>query len=114
MDIPRACADATRKVCDDFGAELPEITGHDDHVHLLAGYPPTIAVPAPVNSLKGVSARRLRTTFTGRVNPAPHARASLVPVLPHRVPRRRAAEHHPALHQTAKNAGQPGFRANPP
>jgi putative transposase len=34
-------------------------------VHRLAGYPPKVAVPALVNSLKGVPARRLRPDFTG-------------------------------------------------
>jgi REP element-mobilizing transposase RayT len=61
------CEDATRKVCGDFGAELREFNGEDDHVHLVE-YPPKVAVSALVNSLKGVSARRLRSQFTGRVN----------------------------------------------
>jgi putative transposase len=59
-----------RKVCGDFGAELREFNGEEDHVHLLIEYPPKIAVSALVNSLKGVSARRLRQGFTGRVNQA--------------------------------------------
>jgi putative transposase len=59
-----------RKVCGDFGAELREFNGEDDHVHLLVAYPPKVAVSAMVNSLKGVSARRLRPEFTGRMNPA--------------------------------------------
>jgi putative transposase len=59
-----------RKVCADFGAELREFNGQADHVHLLAGYPPKVAVSALVNSLKGTSARRLRAEFTGRVNRA--------------------------------------------
>jgi len=33
-------------------------------------YPPKAAVSALVNSLKGVSSRRLRQEFTGRVNRA--------------------------------------------
>jgi hypothetical protein len=37
------------------GAEEPEFTGDDDHAHLLARYPPTVAISALVNSLKGVS-----------------------------------------------------------
>jgi len=37
-------------------------------VHLLVEYPPKVAVAGLVNSLKGVSARRLRSEFTGRVN----------------------------------------------
>ena len=41
------------KVCGDFGAELRDFNGEDDHVHLLIGYPPKVAVPALVYSLKG-------------------------------------------------------------
>ena len=57
-----------RKVCGEFGAERREVNGEDDHVHLLVEYPPKVAMPALVNSLKGASARRLRAEFTGRVN----------------------------------------------
>jgi putative transposase len=64
------CEAAMRKVCADFGAELREFNGEDDHVHLLVEYPPKVAVSALVNSLKGVSARRLRSQFTGPVNRA--------------------------------------------
>ena len=49
-----------RDVCADFGAELPEFNGERDHVHLLVHYPPSVAISRLVNSLKGVSARRLR------------------------------------------------------
>lgn len=48
------------KVCQDFGATLVESNGEDDHVHLLVTYPPSILLPRLVNSLKGVSSRRLR------------------------------------------------------
>jgi putative transposase len=44
----------------DFGAELVEMDGEDDHVHLLVASPPQVAVARLVNSPKGVSARRLR------------------------------------------------------
>jgi putative transposase len=67
-DMLRSCEDAMRKVCGDFAAELREFNGEDDHVHLLVGYPPKVTVSALVNSLKGVSARRLRAEFAGRVN----------------------------------------------
>jgi hypothetical protein len=60
------------------GADLREFNGQDDHVHLLAGYPPKVPVPALVNSLKGVPTRRLRSEFTGRVNWTHHARTFLV------------------------------------
>jgi putative transposase len=48
------------KVCGDFGATLVESNGEDDHVHLLVEYTPTLSLPRLVNSLKGVSSRRLR------------------------------------------------------
>jgi len=48
------------KVCDDFESELIECDGADDHVHLLIVYPPKIILSRLVNSLKGVSSRRLR------------------------------------------------------
>lgn len=49
------------KVCAGFEAQLIEMDGEDDHVHLLVEYPPKLAVSALVNSLKGVSSRLLRT-----------------------------------------------------
>ncbi len=48
------------KVCQDFEAVLVEANGEDDHVHLLVEYPPKVALSKLVNSLKGVSSRRLR------------------------------------------------------
>lgn len=48
------------KVCQDFEAVLVETNGEDDHVHLLVEYPPKVALSTLVNSLKGVSSRRLR------------------------------------------------------
>jgi putative transposase len=48
------------KVCADFEAQLIEMDGEDDHVHLLVEYPPKVAVSNLVNSLKGVSSRLLR------------------------------------------------------
>src|SRR5437762_5389489 len=47
-------------VCQDFGAELKEMEGEHDHVHLLIHYPPKVSVSGLVNSLKGVSSRLLR------------------------------------------------------
>ena len=67
-DMLRCCEDAMRKVCGDFGADLREFNGEDDHVHLLAHYPPALAIPVLVGRLKGVSAHYLRQEFTGQVN----------------------------------------------
>ena len=51
------------KVCEDFGAELRELNGEKDHIHLLVNYPPKVAVSSLVNSLKGVTSRLLRKQF---------------------------------------------------
>ncbi|MCC8988334.1 MAG: IS200/IS605 family transposase [Candidatus Contendobacter sp.] len=51
---------ALSTVCGAFEATLDEFNGERDHVHLLVQYPPKVSISALVNSLKGVSARRLR------------------------------------------------------
>lgn len=56
-----------RSVCADFEAELVEFNGEVDHVHLLVHYPPKVAVSKLVNSLKGVSSRRLAKKY-GRLH----------------------------------------------
>jgi putative transposase len=48
------------KICNDYEAEIVEFDGEKDHVHLLVNYPPKVAVSKLVNSLKGVSSRKLR------------------------------------------------------
>lgn len=52
-----------RAVCEDFEVELVEFNGESNHVHLLVNFPPKVAVSKLVNSLKGVSSRRLRHEF---------------------------------------------------
>ncbi|MCX4819362.1 IS200/IS605 family transposase [Streptomyces sp. NBC_01142] len=52
-----------RAVCADFETELTEFNGESNHVHLLVSFPPKVAVSKLVNSLKGVSSRRLRQEF---------------------------------------------------
>jgi putative transposase len=56
------------KMCADFEARPVEINGEDDHVHLLAEYPPKVAVSTLVNSLKGVSSRLLRKHYQARTH----------------------------------------------
>ena len=51
-----------------MGAELVEMDAEDDHVQLLVAYPPQVAVARLVNSLKGVSARRLRQRYRVRTH----------------------------------------------
>lgn len=48
------------EVCKKFEAELVELNGENDYVHLLVNYPPKLAISNLVNSLKGVSSRLIR------------------------------------------------------
>ena len=99
------------KVCGDFSAQLREFNGEYDHVRLLVQHPPKVPVPALVNSLKGIPARRLRPEFTGRVNRhithghfwSPSYFAASCGRCP--------AEHHPPVHRAAP--GSSNLRANP-
>jgi putative transposase len=69
-DMLTRCEEITRKACEDFEAELKKFNGERDHVHLPINHPPKVAVSKLVNSLKGVSARRIRQEFTGHINRA--------------------------------------------
>ena len=50
-------------VCAYFDVELREFNGERDYVHLLIDYPPKVCLSGLVNSLKGVSSRRLKQEF---------------------------------------------------
>ena len=52
-----------RAVCTDFETGLAEFNGEASHVHLLVNFPPEVALSRLVNSLKGLSSRRLRQEF---------------------------------------------------
>lgn len=52
-----------RAVCVDFECELVEFNGGSNHIHLLVNFPPKVALSKLVNSLKGVSSRRMRQEF---------------------------------------------------
>lgn len=58
--------DIFESVCKDFNAELVEMNGERDHVHLLVNYPPSVSVSKLVNSLRGVSSRMLRKQSQAR------------------------------------------------
>lgn len=49
-----------RDVCADFEVELVEFNGGGDDVHLLVRFPPKVSLAKLMNSLRGVSSRRLR------------------------------------------------------
>jgi len=59
-----------RSVCADFETELVEFNGEGDHVHLLVNFPPKVSVSKLVNSLKGVSSRRLKQLHPELIKPA--------------------------------------------
>ena len=52
-----------RAVGADFETELVDFNGEHNHVHLLVNVPPKVALAKLVNSLKGVSSRRMRQEF---------------------------------------------------
>ena len=52
-----------RAVRADVECELIESNGENNHVHLLVNFPPKVALSKLVNSLKGVSSRRLRQEY---------------------------------------------------
>ncbi|EGR4074774.1 IS200/IS605 family transposase [Vibrio cholerae] len=56
----KSMQDIMNKVCADFEAEIVEFNGEQDHVHLLVNYPPKVAISKLVNSLKGVTSRKLK------------------------------------------------------
>ena len=64
FDILKASWEAT---CKDFECELRESGYESDHVHLLVAFPPKVALSKLVNSLKGVSAHRLRAAHLPEV-----------------------------------------------
>jgi putative transposase len=52
-----------RDVCHDFQTNLVKVNGEHNHVHLLVNFPPKVAIAKLINSLKGVSSRRIRQEF---------------------------------------------------
>ena len=99
------------KVFLDFGAELIECDGEDDHVHFLVHYPPKVALSRLVNSLKGVSSRLL----AGNHRALPQGR-SLVAVLLRGLLRRRTPFRDRRVCQITAGSGQgpPLSRSSPP
>jgi putative transposase len=49
-----------REVCAESSHTLAEFNGKAEHVHLLVNFPPTVAISRLVNSVTGLSSRRLR------------------------------------------------------
>lgn len=69
-DAMRVLRKAWETVCGEMSCTLVEANGEADPVHLLVGYPPKVSLSVLVNSLKGVSARRLRAAHLPEVEGA--------------------------------------------
>ena len=50
-------------ICENHDANLKEFNGEKDHIHLLIEYPPKVSIAKLVNSIKGVTSRRLKQKF---------------------------------------------------
>lgn len=59
-----------RGVCAKFEVELAEFNGEQDHIHMLINFPPKVAISKLVNSLKGVSSRKMKLYFPELHKPA--------------------------------------------
>ncbi|WP_406209638.1 IS200/IS605 family transposase [Streptomyces sp. NBC_01017] len=59
----RRMEEIMRDVAKDFECKIVEFNGENNHVHLLVNFPPKVALSKLVNSLKGVSSRRLRQEY---------------------------------------------------
>lgn len=62
-EVLRRIEVVSQGVCADFDVVLKEFNGERDHVHLLVEYPPTVQLSKLVNSLKGVTSRKVREEF---------------------------------------------------
>lgn len=69
-DATRVLRQAWETVCREMVCTLVEANGEADHVHLLVSYPPKVSLSALENSLKGVSAWRLRAAHLPEVDRA--------------------------------------------
>ena len=61
------CEEIMREIRQDLEADLKQLNGEEDHVHLLVHYPPKVQLSKLVNSLKGISARLLRKEYEAHV-----------------------------------------------
>lgn len=60
LDAHRKLRALFEQVCRQLQAELVEMDGERDHVHLLLRYPPSLSISDLVRRLKGASSRLLR------------------------------------------------------
>jgi putative transposase len=56
-------AEIAHDIADDFEADITNVDGGTDHVHILFRTKPTTDLTKFINSLKGVTSRRIRSEF---------------------------------------------------
>jgi hypothetical protein len=100
-----------RDVCADFETEPAEFNGENNHVHLLVNFPPKVALPKLVNSLK-------RRVFAPDAPRVPRSGTALLPdqpvvvgFLPRRIGRRGTSDRAPPIHRGAQPPGSEHARA---
>ncbi|MFB6235863.1 MAG: IS200/IS605 family transposase [Halopenitus sp.] len=56
-------AEVTHEIAEDFEADIKNVDGGTDHVHILFTTKPTTDLTKFINSLKGVTSRRIRQEY---------------------------------------------------
>jgi hypothetical protein len=83
---------------------LTEFNGQGKHVHLLVSFPPKVALSRLVDSLKGVSSRRMRQEFPGTGPALLAGEPAMVRVVLRRIGRRRTDQRPAPVHRPAEPA----------
>jgi len=94
----------TRGACADSETGLTEFNGEPSYVHLLVSFPPTVALSRLVNSLKGVSSRRMRQEFPGTGPALAAGEPAVIRVVLRRICRRGTGQRPAPVHRTAEPA----------
>ena len=62
-EIHERVGDVANELAGDFGVEIQSVNGGNDHVHILFTAKPTTDMTKFINSLKGVTSRRIRNEY---------------------------------------------------
>lgn len=62
-EIHKRLGEIANDLSEDFGVTIQSVNGGEDHVHVLFTAKPTTDMTKFINSLKGVTSRRIRSEF---------------------------------------------------
>lgn len=62
-EIAERIGEIANELADDFGVEIQNVNGGSDHVHILFTAKPTTDMTKFINSLKGVTSRKVRSEY---------------------------------------------------